>query len=229
MRQLLLCVLLAACGAGLAEMRAQSPEAMKAFDEYVRAVEGQAHQKSPKGGAHAFTGQGGKPVSGEGLLHDWVATEFFAGVKPAQVLARLKDFDNYKNIYPEVVEARLLSGSGDQLRSYVRVKKKKVLTIYLDTEYDVQIRTVGESVHFVSRSAKVKEDGSNWGVLYRINAYWTLSPVAGGTQVTCRAISLSRDVPTGLGWAVKPIIRDLPKESLLATIASSNPAAAAAR
>jgi hypothetical protein len=34
----------------------------------------------------------------------------------------------------------------------------------------------------------------------------------------CQAISLTRDVPMGLGWVVEPIIRDLPKESLANTL-----------
>ena len=32
--------------------------------------------------------------------------------------------------------------------------------------------------------------------------------------IECRAISLTRDVPFGLGWAIKPIIQELPGESL---------------
>jgi len=36
--------------------------------------------------------------------------------------------------------------------------------------------------------------------------------------VECRAISLTRDVPTGLGWLINPIIRDLPKESIENTL-----------
>ena len=34
----------------------------------------------------------------------------------------------------------------------------------------------------------------------------------------CEAISLTRDVPTGLGWLVQPIIQDLPKQSLESTL-----------
>jgi len=34
----------------------------------------------------------------------------------------------------------------------------------------------------------------------------------------CRAISLSRDIPTGLAWIVEPIIRKLPRESLVHTL-----------
>ena len=34
----------------------------------------------------------------------------------------------------------------------------------------------------------------------------------------CRAISLTRDVPLGLGWVIEPIIQKLPKESLIHTL-----------
>ena len=34
----------------------------------------------------------------------------------------------------------------------------------------------------------------------------------------CQAVSLTRDIPTGLGWLIEPIIRDLPRESLMRTL-----------
>jgi hypothetical protein len=34
----------------------------------------------------------------------------------------------------------------------------------------------------------------------------------------CQAVSLTRDVPTGLGWLIEPIVRDLPRESLALTL-----------
>jgi len=34
----------------------------------------------------------------------------------------------------------------------------------------------------------------------------------------CRAISLTRDVPFGLGWIIEPIIQNLPRESLINTL-----------
>jgi hypothetical protein len=36
--------------------------------------------------------------------------------------------------------------------------------------------------------------------------------------IECRAISLTRDVPLGLGWIIEPIIQKLPKESLINTL-----------
>jgi hypothetical protein len=33
-----------------------------------------------------------------------------------------------------------------------------------------------------------------------------------------RAISLTRDIPMGLAWAVKPMVTSLPRESLISTL-----------
>ena len=41
---------------------------------------------------------------------------------------------------------------------------------------------------------------------------------ANGVYIECRAISLTRDIPYGLGWIIEPIIRKLPQESLIHTL-----------
>ena len=45
-----------------------------------------------------------------------------------------------------------------------------------------------------------------------------------GSRAECRAISLTRDVPLGLGWAIEPIIQKLPKESLINTLEATRQA-----
>ena len=40
----------------------------------------------------------------------------------------------------------------------------------------------------------------------------------GGVFIECRAISLTRDIPPALAWIIKPIVRKLPKESLVRTL-----------
>jgi len=42
--------------------------------------------------------------------------------------------------------------------------------------------------------------------------------------VECRAVSLSRDIPLGLGWIIEPIIRKLPRESLINTLKATRDA-----
>ena len=60
--------------------------------------------------------------------------------------------------------------------------------------------------------------GTGDGYLWRLYSYWRYEERDGGTWVECQAISLTRDVPTGLGWLIDPIIRTLPRESLANTL-----------
>jgi hypothetical protein len=62
--------------------------------------------------------------------------------------------------------------------------------------------------------------------LWRLNSYWRFEERDGGVWLECEAVSLTRDVPTGLGWIIEPIIRDLPKESLANTLRSTRTALA---
>ena len=42
----------------------------------------------------------------------------------------------------------------------------------------------------------------------------------GGTYVQCESVSLSRAIPTGLGWLVGPFVTSIPRESLEFTLGS---------
>jgi hypothetical protein len=65
---------------------------------------------------------------------------------------------------------------------------------------------------------KVLPPDTGYGFLWRLNSYWRFQERDGGVNLECRAISLSRDVPLGLGWIIEPIIQRLPKESLIHTL-----------
>ena len=87
--------------------------------------------------------------------------------------------------------------------------KKKVITVTLDTEHDVHYIPI-DATHERSKSysTKITEvGGGDHGFLWRLNSYWRFEQADGGVYVECQAISLTRDVPTGLGWMIKPIIR----------------------
>ena len=46
--------------------------------------------------------------------------------------------------------------------------------------------------------------------------------------IECESISLTRDIPTGLGWLIEPFVTGIPKESLEMTMGSTRTALAAA-
>lgn len=174
-----------------------------------------------------------------GLVHDWVGSAFLPGVTVAQTVALVQDYNRHKDVYkPEVVDSRLLSHDGTSYRVFLRLVKKQVITVTLATEHDVEYTQAGPSRwRSASRTTKIAEvqdagkaseheqaPGKGQGFLWRLNSYWRFEERDGGTWVECEAISLTRDVPTGLGWIIEPIIRNLPKDSLENTLKSTRAA-----
>jgi hypothetical protein len=168
----------------------------------------------------------------DGLVHDWVGSVFIPGVTLEKTLAVMQDY-NHKDAYrPEVMESRILSQHDHDFRVYMRLLKKKVITVVMDTIHEIhyypvdqtrwrsrsRTTSVAEVEHPGKPSEKVLPPGKGQGFLWQLNTYWRFQQRDGGTWVECEAVSLSRDVPAGLGWLVNPIIEDLPKESLMNTL-----------
>jgi hypothetical protein len=57
-----------------------------------------------------------------------------------------------------------------------------------------------------------------------MNTYWRFEEKEGGTYVECQSISLTRDIPTGLGWLIGPYVTSVPRESLTFTLATTRSA-----
>ena len=183
--------------------------------------------------AEPLVGEGDIGVDG-GLIHDWVGAVFIPSVTLDQVLQGVEDYDRAKVVYkPEVVASKLRSRNGDDFQVYMRLKKSKAgVTAVLNTEHEVHYQRISET-RWVSRSRTTrvaelmnpgKADereralGKDHGFLWRLNSYWRFEQRDGGVYAECEAISLSRTVPTGLGWLINPIIRSLPKDSLSNTL-----------
>lgn len=71
---------------------------------------------------------------------------------------------------------------------------------------------------------KVLPPDTGYGFLWRLYSYWRFQECDAGVYLECRAISLTRDVPSGLGWAINPIINKLSKESLANTLVATRQA-----
>ena len=68
------------------------------------------------------------------------------------------------------------------------------------------------------RGEREMPPGTGHGFLWKLDTFWRFQQRDGGTWIECEAISLTRDIPTGLGWLIEPIIRSLPRESLENTL-----------
>ncbi len=188
--------------------------------------------------AQFCTGRAPIEVS-NGLIHDWIGAAFIPGTSVADTLALIQDYDNHKNIYvPEVIASKLISHHGNDFQIYLRLLKKKIITVVLDTDHAVQYQSLDRERWTcrsrTTRIAEVQEAGkptekvlpadTGYGFLWRLYSYWRFQERDAGVYVECRAISLTRDVPSGLGWAINPIVNKLPKESLTNTLAATRQA-----
>jgi hypothetical protein len=54
-----------------------------------------------------------------------------------------------------------------------------------------------------------------------LNSYWSFEQRREGLFIECEAVSLTRDVPVGLGWLIMPIIETLPRASLEFTLTAT--------
>jgi hypothetical protein len=171
----------------------------------------------------------------QGLVHHWVGAVFVPGVSMEGTLKVMEDYDHKSDAYPEVTRSRLLRRDGDHIQAFMRLHQHHVVTVTLDAEFDVHYVEVdprhwyalshSTSVRQVQNPGKPDErvlpEGQGDGFLWQLDSYWQYLEQDGGVYVELEAISLTRDVPSGLGWLVKPFITSVPRESLQSTLEST--------
>jgi hypothetical protein len=238
------------------------PQTLDAFTAYIRDAE--AAMEQTLDGCDSFLWSDGAPERAQrvragqvvaqfwsgrgplkvphGLIHDWIGAVFIPAGNLERTLALIQDYDHHQNIYkPEVMASRLISHHDGDFQIYMRLLKKKIITVVLDTDHDVHYRSLDPTRSlcrsYTTRIAEVEDAGTRkekvlppdtgYGFLWRLYSYWRFQQKEGeegGVSLECRAISLTRDVPLGLGWMIEPIIQKLPKESLIHTLEATRQA-----
>ncbi len=181
--------------------------------------------------------ENGKPIDVPGgLIHYWIGTVFIPGATLTQTLALVEDYNHQSEYYrPRVLASKILWNNGNDYRVYLRLYEKKVLTCVLDTQHEVHYAIIDSSHAWSrSRSTEIREVagwgksgehnlpvGRDDGYLWRMNTYWRFQQKDGGTYVECQSISLTRDVPVGLGWLISRYVESIPRESLEFTLGAT--------
>jgi len=195
-------------------------------------------ERQLRGGAlHMEPVNGGTRQVDGGLLHHWRGAAFTPGAHATDMLALLRDYNRLSTYYaPEVESSRLISDRAGVATVAMRFKKQVVVPIVLDGEFNVQTGLAASGAGYsASRSTHIWEidypgtarerrmtEGDDDGFLWRLNTYWSFVEVADGLFIECEAISLTRDVPAGLGWLVAPVIQDMPRDSLRFTLTATS-------
>ncbi len=176
----------------------------------------------------------GKPIEcSGGMIHHWVGVIFIPGVKLDDVLRVLEDY-NHQSIYyaPDVERSKIESRDGDHFRVFLRFRRHKVITVVLDTEHEVRYyhdapgrahsRSSAVRIAEVENPGKSDESekppGDDGGFLWRMETWWRMEEGDAGVYVQSEVVSLTRDIPTGLGWLIGPFVTSIPKETLAFTL-----------
>src|SRR5688572_10990391 len=168
-----------------------------------------------------------------GLVHHWVGTVLLPGATIERVMGFVKDYAQYAaHFAPMIQRARVLRQSPERFDVAMRTWARKVVTVVIDAEYAVHYRTLRPTT-VVTRSVasniyEVKDPGTpreqrtpadrGRGFLWRLNTYCWFDERPEGVYEQCESISLTRDVPFGLGWMIKPFITSIPRETMEFTL-----------
>ena len=180
------------------------------------------------------TRDAGQPIRcPNGMIHHWVGVVFIPGATLQQTLGLLEDYDNHAVYYrPDVQRSKILEHHGNDFSVFLRFRRKKIITVVLNTEHEIHYFPIDAThAHSRSRTTRVAEVenhdrpeeherpvGKDGGYLWRMNTYWRFLEQDGGTYVQCEVISLTRDIPAGLRWLIRPFVISIPRETLTATL-----------
>src|SRR5579872_776997 len=176
-----------------------------------------------------------------GLVQDWVGLLFMPKATLAQVRAVLQDYPSYKLFYkPDVIDSKLLDHKASEYEIFLRLYKEQFVKIALNTTYHVKYTDLDANRMYVnSRSTRMTQaksaskpeagefqPGHDDGFLWALNSYWRFEQADGGVYAQLEAVSLSRDLPFGLGW-LKGFLQKFPVDSMQNTLKGTKQAVVA--
>ena len=176
----------------------------------------------------------GKQIEAPGaLIHHWVGTVLLPGVRLGRVKPVVQNYNRYPEWFsPLIRRARVTTRDGDRFVVAMRTEMQKILTVTVDADYVIEyqtvsatafhVRSIATSIHIVDSAGTAAERRTpaeqTFGFLWRLNTYCSFSEVPAGTIEQCESVSLTRNVPFGLGTIVRPLVSGIPRETLEFTL-----------
>ena len=174
-----------------------------------------------------------------GMIHHWIGLGFIPEAKLGDVLKVVEDYNHHAQYYaPDVERSRIESHDDDHFVIFLRFRRHKIVTVVLDTQHDVHyFHDSGTQVHSRSSATRItqvenagkaneheKPPGDDDGFLWGMETWWRMEEREGGVYVQSEVVSLTRDIPPGLGWLIGPFVTSIPKESLTFTLEATRKA-----
>ena len=182
------------------------------------------------------TRDGSKDIEApDGLIHHWVGTVFVPRVGVKEAVALMQDYDRHSTYFaPAIARSKLLEHDGNRFRVALRFYVKKIITVTMDTENEAEFfhpyrrsrpqphpqhpdhrdRRCGNAAGKAETARRRKRLHVEPQHLLALRTSATAAP----TSSASRSRS-TRDVPFALAWIIRPIVTQMPKESLTFTLA----------
>jgi hypothetical protein len=257
---------IASLGVALSVAQAASlkPEAAKAWEDYVERASGGIQERAnastgflqidatPAVAAKVHRGQiVVSPAAAHipkkvpsGLIHDWIGTVFLANTTIKDVVAFVRDYPKYAEIYaPHVLESRVIStGETVDLFSIVLMNRSVLSKTALDCDYETTfVRVDGRRMYSITQAKRIQEiadygtakqhtlpEGEGTGLIWRLFSVSRFEEREDGLYIETEAMALSRDIPSALRLVVEPIVRRVSREALETALRQTANAAHAA-
>ena len=169
-----------------------------------------------------------------GLIHHWVGAMFLPGATLDEVNAVFNDYDHYPDFYrPRVVKVKVVTQTDDYQRITMLVAQRAFgVTGAVEADNEVHIckldarrvyslsnaTRVQEIVHYGQPEERLSSENQGPGYVWRTASMNRLEQRDGGVYIEMEMISLSRGIPMGFGWLIKPLIEHMPRTVMLETL-----------
>lgn len=168
------------------------------------------------------------------MIHDWIGVVFIPNATLDETLAQIQNYDAYARIYsPEVARSKILEHDGNYFKVSFRLQKKSIVTVVFDVVEDVEYFRLDPSrVYSCAHSIRISEvddprtspdregrSAGGHGYLWKLDGYGWFLKTPSGVYLQLEAIALSRNIPWGLRWFIRPFVTRVPRDSLLFTLA----------
>ena len=180
-----------------------------------------------------------------GLIHDWIGAVFIPNATLGSLLAVLRDYDRYKDIYtPAVTDSKCLEfNAADQDFSMTWQRHVLFVNAAMQTQYRAHEVSIdsrrGYGVADATRIQQIEDYGrpsehllpadTGSGFIWRIRSISRYLERDGGVYLEIEAIALTRDIPSSLRWMVSPVVNHLSINSLTTTLSQTREAVGSQR
>jgi len=185
------------------------PQTVAAWDRYIATFDVGVIRPllNPKSGKPVLTDLNVNGEVPDGYIHHWAGAVLIPDTTVARVESVLQDYDHYTQIYARDLKLATAKKTGPN--SYdlrlITERLEGPLHFAFDMHSSVEYRRVNGDSLIESKSYLIREsdsgrapyadlmpEGSDHGILWRLNSYWRLRQSGTSVYAECQAISLSR-------------------------------------